>query len=141
MSDRDAADLGKKKLAGGGAYGNAVIFSGSLVLTAVPVTADIFRLCDIPAGVKVNAIIVTNTDLGTAVPATPYITPNDGSSATQVGGTALALGTAAPNGVLVAGAPIEVQKPSKLTMTIGTVDTGATGSVHVTVLGENVGLA
>lgn len=140
MPNYDSVDLNSKALHGN-VYGNAVSYSGNAVLGVAPVTADKIRVCKVPAGTKVTDVILTNTDLGTTVPATLQFEPDDGSAATVwTAVDSIALGTANPNGLLVAPVPVIITKDSKLVLLCGTVSAGAAGSVSAVVNGELVGV-
>lgn len=136
MAKKDASDLNSKPLFSGNG-GNAGVFYGTL--TDTPATGDEWRLCKLPAGMKVTAVVIKNADLGTAAPADIGYAPVDGSAGdADAFAAAVALGTANAGGILPQNG-VEVPKDSYLTLTFGTIDTGASGAVHVSVYGELFG--
>lgn len=64
MTIYSASDLLTKPVHMGG-YGDATVASGSVTLTSALTTSDKVRVCRIPAGMKVNALIVSHGDLDT----------------------------------------------------------------------------
>ena len=137
MATVSASDINKALYSGD--RGNCGIFYGTV--TATPATGDVWRLCKLPAGFKVVQVILANADLGTAAPADIGYEHIDGTTGdADAFGAAQALGTAATATIdYLHDAPVTLAKDSFLTLTFGTVDTGASGKVSVTVLGEIFG--
>lgn len=128
------------------AFGNAVNLSGSISLTANPTAADVIRILRIPAGTKVTAITLANSDMDTNGAPTLVIglgyAPCDGSSPAA----SAAYFQAAGDTVLQAAnagkvyrnfADVTFDRDVWLTATVGTAAaTWANGTIYVTVHGE-----
>lgn len=133
------------------AFGNAVVYTGSIALAANPTAADVIRLMKIPAGTKVSEVVIANGDLDTNVsPTIVYslgyapVVAADGPTASAAyfqaaGDTAL---QAANGGKVYRNfADITFEKEVYLTMTIGTASaTWANGSIYASVKGEARGI-
>lgn len=138
MATKSATDINKALWSGD--CGNLGVFYGTI--TDTPATGDVWRMCKLPAGMKVTKVSITNADLGTAAPGDIGYLPVDGSSGSATAfASAYAAGTAT-----VAGAPYtllfngtEITKDSYLAITWGTINTGASGAVQVVVQGELFG--
>ncbi len=149
MANIDSATLRKNDFMQ--AFGNAVVADGSVALAANPTAADVIRVMLIPAGTKVNALMLGNGDLDsngapTLVVGIGYapVVPGDGPAASAAyfqaaGDTVL---QAANSGKLYCNfAPITFEKDVFLTMTVGTASaTFAAGSIYVSALGEARGI-
>lgn len=118
---------------------NAGIYYGTY--TGTPATGDVWRMCKVPAGIKVIEVTVINADLGTSAPADFGYDHIDGSTGDDVDAFAAAqeLGTAGTITSNKAAAPVTIAKDSYITLTFGTINTGASGAVSVTVIGELFG--
>lgn len=138
MTTKTATDLNGKPV-WSKEDGNMGIFYGTL--TETPATGDVWKLCKIPAGMRVIRATLINADLGTAAPADFGYLPVDGSAGSAAAfGDDLALGTANTGRVAYfADAPVSVEKESYVALTFGTVDTGAAGKVSVIIEGELFG--
>lgn len=133
------------------AFGNAIVDQGVIALAANPTAADVIRVMRIPAGIKVSAIMLGNTDMDTnGTPTFVFsmgyapVVAADGPTASAAyfqaaGDTSL---QAANAGKLYANfASITFDKDVYLTMTVGTAAaTFAAGTAYVTVLGEARGV-
>jgi hypothetical protein len=126
------------------AFGNAVVASGSIALTANPTAADVLRIMRIPAGTRVDALMVASDDLDTGTPTIVVgigYAPCDGSSPAASAAYFAAAGQtfaqAGTSGTLYCKfAPVTFDKDVWLTMTVGTASaTFAAGSIYVTALG------
>lgn len=113
--------------------GDVVAFRATI--TATPVTADVWRFLRVPAGAKMIALHWTNTDLGTDCPGTlgwettdvdAFSTDVVWESATGDDATATLAAAALLPDAVVSGAA------EYLSCTIGTVSSGAEGTVTVT---------
>ncbi len=133
------------------AFGNAVVANGVLALTANPTAADVLRICRIPAGTRVSALLIANTDMDTD--GTPEIdvtigyvpvVSGDGptASANYFGVTGQTiLGTTNEGKVYAKFAPITFEKDVYLTMTTVTdAETWANGTIYAAVLGSARGI-
>lgn len=138
MATYNSGDLAKSVRSS--ALANVQVYSGTLTPAANVATGDVLKFCVIPAGTKVDSIIVVNADLGTAAPGDIQFAPVDGSSVTTFA-AAFAFGTANANGALVAKKPVLLSKDCVLQVTLGTVDTGTTGEVTLIARGEGIGAA
>lgn len=149
MANIDSATLNKNNFMQ--CFGNGVVADGVVALAGNPTAADVVRVMRIPAGTKVNAILLGNADLDsngspTIVFSMGYtpVNPNDGPAA--VANYFAAAGDAALQspglGKLYANfVPITFQYDVYLTMTIGTASaTFAAGSIFVSALGEARGV-
>ncbi len=127
------------------AFGNAVVASGSIALTANPTAADVLRIMRIPAGSTVDTVVVASDDLDsngspTIVMSIGYA-PCDGSSpaasAAYFAAAGQTIAQAGSNGTVYAKfAPVTFEKDVWLTMTIGTASaTFAAGSIYVRAFG------
>ena len=127
-------------------HGNAAVAEGTVALAANPTAADVIRVCLIPAGTKVSALMLGNGDLDSngaptlvvGIGYTPVVSA-DGPTASAAyfqaaGDTVL---QAANAGKLYKNfAPITFEKDVYLTMTVGTASaTFAAGSLYLTALG------
>lgn len=133
------------------AFGNSVVLDGSIALAANPTAADDIRILRIPAGTKVNAVMLANTDLDssgspTFVFSMGYVpvVAGDGPTAARAyfqaaGDTAL---QAANAGKLYLNfAPITFAFDVYLTLTVGTAAaTFAAGTIRAAVIGEARGV-
>lgn len=149
MANIDSATLRKNDFMQ--AFGNAVVADGVVALAANPTAADVIRVMLIPAGTKVNALMVGNGDLDsngvpTLVVGIGYapVVAGDGPTASAAyfqaaGDTVL---QAANAGKLYCNfAPITFDKDVFLTMTVGTASaTFAAGSIYVSAIGEARGI-
>lgn len=133
------------------AFGDAVLPSGKVALTANPTAADVIRICRIPAGTKVKGLIIANGDLDTNVSPTLVVgfgyapvVAGDGpaASAAYFGAAGDAVLQAANAGKLYRNFDdITFEKDVYLTATVGTASaTFAAGSIYATVLGEARGV-
>jgi hypothetical protein len=133
------------------AFGNAVVLDGSIALSANPTAADVLRIMRIPAGTKVSAVMLANTDLDTNgtptfVHSLGYapVNSSDGPAASAAyfaaaGQTNL---QAANEGKLYCKfAAIQFDFDVYLTATVGTAAaTFAAGTIYAAVLGEARGV-
>jgi len=138
--DLSATDI--KKALFSNDEGNHGIYYGTI--TGTPTTGAVWKLCKVPAGLKVIRTTIVNADLGTGAPADFGYNHIDGSTGDDADafGNDLALGTAvaSPGTVAVyADAPVEITRDSWIELTFGTIDTGASGAVSVIVEGELFG--
>lgn len=145
MATYSAQDLLIKPVHGGG-YGDATLPCGKVVPSSAVVTGDILRICRIPAGMEVNALLLAWTTFGTTAPGdigyTP-VNPNEGSLTTNntYFKAGHAFGTASADGTLFAGFdPIKFEQDVFLTVTFGTVSSGAAGTIRGNVLGTFKGV-
>lgn len=138
MATYNSGDLAKSVRSS--ALANGQVYSGTLTPSAAVDTGDVLKFCVIPAGTKVDSIIVINADLGTAAPGDIEFAPTDGSTKTTFA-SAFAFGTANASGALVAKKPVLLTKDSWLQVTLGTVDTGAAAEVTLVARGEGIGAA
>lgn len=133
------------------AFGDAVHRSGAVALTANPTAADVIRIMIIPAGTKVQGLIIGNGDLDTNVSPTLVVgfgyapvVAGDGpvASAAYFAAAGDTLLQAANAGKLYRNfADITFEKDVYLTATVGTAAaTFAAGSIYATVLGEARGV-
>ena len=138
MATYSATDLNSKPLWSGDC-GNMGVFYGTY--TGTPATGDVWRLCKIPAGMKVLRITLVNADLGTAAPADFGYLPVSGATGdADAFLAAQALGTASTGTLKYFGdAPVAITEDSYAALTFGTIDTGASGKVSVIVEGELFG--
>lgn len=137
MATVSATDITKTVKSDGG---NASTFYGTY--TGTPATGDVWRMCKVPAGFKVTETVIINADLGTAAPADFGYDHIDGSTGDDDNafGDDLALGTASAGTIAYfADAPVAIEKDSFITLTFGTINTGASGKVSVLVKGELFG--
>lgn len=133
------------------AFGNAAVASGSLALAANPTAADVLRIMRIPAGTKVNALLIANTDMDTNVSPeidvtigyTPVVSA-DGptASANYFGVTGQTILSTTNEGKLYCKfAPIQFDFDVYLTMTVVTdAATFAAGTIYATALGDARGV-
>lgn len=148
MANVDSATLNKNDFMQ--AFGNAVVADGSIALAANPTAADVIRIMKIPAGTKVNALLIGNGDLDTGMPefvvSIGYapVVAGDGPTASAAyfsaaGDTVLQAANAGK--LYCAFAPITFDKDVYLTMTVGTdAATFAAGTIYATALGEARGI-
>jgi hypothetical protein len=130
------------------AFGNAVVASGSIALTANPTAADVLRVMLIPAGTRVEALIVAFDDLDsngspTFVVGIGYAyTDGSSASAAYFAAAGQTLPETGSNGAVYRKfAPITFEKDAYLTMTVGTAAaTFAAGSIYATALGSARGI-
>jgi hypothetical protein len=133
------------------AFGNAVVASGKLSLAANPTAADVLRIMRIPAGTKVEALIVAADDCDsngtpTFVVSIGYapVNSNDGPTASAAyfaaaGQTFLETGTSGL--VYRKFDAITFEKDVYLTMTVGTAAaTFAAGAIYATAIGSARGV-
>jgi hypothetical protein len=117
---------------------NTGIYYGAV--TATPVTGDVWRLCKVPAGIRVTSVVLVNADLGTSAPADIGFGHVDGTVGdVDAFGAAQELGTAATTVDYLGDAPVAIAKDSFITLTFGTINTGNSGKVSVIVTGELFG--
>lgn len=149
MANIDSASLQKNNFMQ--AFGQGLVLDGTIALTANPTAADVIRVMKIPAGTKVNNIIVANSDMDTNGSPTfvfgmgyAPVNASDGPTASAAyfqaaGDTSF---QAANAGKLYGNfAPITFAYDVYLTMTVGTAAaTFAAGTAYVTVLGEARGV-
>lgn len=149
MANIDSATLRKNGFMQ--AFGNTVQHDGQVALAANPTAADVIRVMIIPAGTKVQALVLGNDDVDSNVSPTivhsigyaPVVTA-DGPAASAAyfaaaGQTNL---QAANSGKLYCNfAPIVFDKDVFLTLTVATASaTFAAGSINAVVMGEAVGI-
>jgi hypothetical protein len=133
------------------AFGNAVVAAGSLALTANAAATSVLRILRIPAGTRVSALLIGNTDMDTD--GTPEIDVTIGYVPVVAGDgpTAVAdyfgvtgqtiLGTTNEGKLYCKFAPITFEKDVYLTMTIVTdAETWANGTIYAAVLGSARGI-
>ena len=128
------------------AFGDAIVASGSLTLSANPTAADVLRIMRVQAGTEVCALMLGNSDMDTGTPdfavSIGYHPVNSGDGPTadvdyfQAAGDTV-LGTANAGKLYCNFAPITFDKDVYITMTVG-VDaaTFAGGTMHLTALGK-----
>lgn len=138
MATKSATDLNSKPLWSGDC-GNLGIFYGTI--TDTPVTGDVWRLCKIPAGMKVLKVSLVNADLGDAAPGDIGYLPVSGAAGSSTAFySAQALGTASTGATkFFSNAPVSITEDSYVTITFGTITNGASGQVSVIVEGELFG--
>jgi hypothetical protein len=125
------------------AFGNAVSHAGSIAVSANPTAADVLRILTIPAGTRVDAVMVASTDMDTDASPTFVVSVGyayvDGSSASAAyfGAAGQTFPKTGSDGVLLRKfAPITFEKDAYLTMTVGTAAaTFAAGTIYATVHG------
>jgi hypothetical protein len=128
-----------------GQYGEVNMPEGKVTPSANVVTGDVLRICIIPAGTEVGAVIISNGSMGGPAPADIGYAPvssGDGSLAANATyfKAALALGTAADGTVLGNFDQVKFEQDVYLTATFGTVVSGTANTVRGRVLGKNVGI-
>lgn len=148
MANIDSATLNKNDFMQ--AFGNCVQVDGEVAVASAPAAADVIRILKIPAGTKVQAVVIANPDLdsgGTALVVSLGYAPvvaGDGptASAAYFGAAADAVLTAANAGKVYANfAPITFDKDVYLTMTVGVIATTfAAGTIRAVVMGEARGI-
>lgn len=149
MANIDSATLNDNKFMQ--AFGNGIQAQGTVALASNPVAADVIRVLRIPAGTRVSALMLGNTDMDTngtptvvfGIGYTPVVAA-DGPAASAAyfqaaGDTSF---QAANAGKLYHNfAPITFDKDVYLTMTVGTASaTFAAGTAYMTVLGQARGI-
>jgi hypothetical protein len=144
MATYSASDLVTKPKVGG-EWGDLTVANGKVVPTSAVVTSDTLRLCVIPAGVEVDAVIIANASMGGPAPADIGYSPvssADGSLAAALTyfKTALALGTASDGTVLAGFDPVKFEQDVYLTATFGAVTAGTTGTVRANAVGTAKGV-
>lgn len=144
MANIDSATLNDNRFMQ--AFGDAVAVVGSVALAANPTAADVIRVMKIPAGTRVSALMLGNSDMDTnAGPTFVFgigyapVVAGDGPTASAAyfqaaGDTSF---QAANAGKLYHNfAAITFEKDVYLTMTVGTAAaTFAAGTAYVTALG------
>jgi hypothetical protein len=148
MANIDSATLRKNGFMQ--AFGNTVQHDGQVAVAAAPAAADVIRVMVIPAGTRVQALVVANPDLdsgGTALAVSIGYAPvvaGDGpaASAAYFGAASDAVLTAVNNGKMYANFdPIVFDKDVFLTITVGVIATTfAAGTIRAVVMGEAVGI-
>lgn len=129
-----------------GQYGEANVVAGKVTPSSAVATGDVLRICVIPAGTEVHALIAAWSTFGTTAPADLGYAPvsaNDGSLAANATyfKTAEALQTASADGKLFKGFdPVKFEQDVFLIATFGTVSSGAAGTIRVSVLGNGKGV-
>lgn len=132
------------------AFGNAVVASGSIALAANPTAADVLRIMRIPAGTRVDALLIASDDIDsngspTVVMGLGYA-PCDGASPAPSAAYFAAAGQtfaqAGTNGTLFRRFDaVTFDKDVWLTATVGTASaTFAAGSIYATALGSARGV-
>jgi hypothetical protein len=125
------------------AFGNTTTNTGVLALTANPTAADVLRIMLIPAGTRVDEIVVASDDLDSNGSPTFVVSIGyayvDGSSASAAYFAAAGQTfpeTGSNGAVFRKFAPITFEKDAYLTMTVGTAAaTFAAGSIYVSARG------
>lgn len=149
MANIDSTTLNDNKFMQ--AFGQGMNLDGTIALTANPTAADVIRIMRIPAGTKVHAVMLGNTDMDTnGAPTFVFglgyapVVSADGPTASAAyfqaaGDTSF---QAANAGKLYKNfAPITFDKDVYLTATVGTAAaTFAAGSAYFTVIGEARGI-
>lgn len=149
MANIDSATLNDNRYMQ--AFGNAVVAVGTVALAANPTAADVIRVMKIPAGTRVSALMLGNSDMDTnGAPGFVFgigyapVVSGDGPTASAAyfaaaGDTSF---QAANAGKLYHNfAPITFEKDVYLTMTVGTAAaTFAAGTAYVTALGNARGI-
>lgn len=141
MATYSAADLLTKNRHLG-QYGEVNIPEGKVTPSSAVVTADVLRLCIIPAGTEVQAIMLANGSMGGPAPADIGYSPVDGSNPAANStyfASAVALGTASAGTLLANFDPIKFEFDVYLIATFGTVTAGTTNTVRAKALSRNVG--
>jgi hypothetical protein len=128
-----------------GQYGEVNMPEGKVVPSANVVTGDKLRICIIPAGTEVGAVLLSNASMGGPAPADIGYEPvnsNDGSLVADPDyfAAAVALGTASNGAVLGGFDQKKFEQDVYLIATFGTVVSGTQGAVRARVLGKNVGI-
>ena len=122
--------------------GNQVVFADSAVIAANLATTDKVRLCKIPAGTKVDRVVIKNPDLdsGATLAVNIGFSNMDGSTSTQATAVASAATTwrAAATTTYELFPPVTVEKDAYLEV-VPTVAGVGTGTVYGKVEGENLG--
>lgn len=149
MANIDSATLNDNRYMQ--AFGDGVVAQGQVALAANPTAADVIRILRIPAGTRVSAIMLGNSDMDTnGTPTFVFglgyapVVSADGPAASAAyfqaaGDTAF---QAANAGKLYHNfAPITFEKDVYLTATVGTAAaTFAAGNAYVSVLGRARGV-
>lgn len=143
MTIYSASDINSKPKVGG-EWGDATVATGKVVPGSAVVTADVLRLCIIPAGTEVNAVLIANASMGGPAPAdigyAPVSSADGPLAASQAYfKAALALGTASDGTVLSNFDPIKFEQDVFLTATFGAVTAGTTGTTRAATLGTAKG--
>lgn len=143
MATYSASDLVTKPKVMG-EWGDLTVADGKVVPSIAVVTGDTLRLCIIPAGTEVNAVIIANASMGGPAPADIGYSPvstADGPLAANLTyfKAALALGTASDGSVLANFDVIKFEQDVYLTATFGAVTAGTTGTTRASVLGKAKG--
>ena len=128
-----------------GEFGDATLPHGEVTPSVAPVTSDILRLCVIPAGFRMYALLLAWASQGGTAPADWGFSPvssNDGALAANLTyfTSALAMATANNGTILARFAEIKFEQDVFLTATFGTVATGAIGLVTATCMGVSEGV-
>lgn len=63
MATHEASDLNGRVALANGPYGNCAVHVGKVVPASSPSTADVLRLLRIPAGTRIDELIIINDDL------------------------------------------------------------------------------
>jgi hypothetical protein len=148
MATFDAVDLNSKNVFSSGPSGNAVVHSGKIVASAAA-NGDIFRLMRIPAGTRVDQVIVGNDDLDTngaptAASKLGYtpVNASDGPAASDAYFAAAGQTWLQAAGVRLCNFdPIVFDFDVYLILTMTAASaTFAAGTIRATAIGENVGI-
>lgn len=149
MANVDSTTLNANKFMQ--AFGNSIVASGSIALSANPAAADVLRIMRIPAGSEVSALMIANGDLDSNVSPefdvkigyAPVVSA-DGPDADDdyFGATGQTILQAANEGKLYCKfAPKTFDKDVYLTMTVVTdAATFAAGSIYAVALGQARGI-
>lgn len=144
MANVDSTTLNDNKFMQ--AFGDAVVASGNITLSANPTAADVIRIMRIPAGSRVHAVMIANADLDTngapefdvKIGYAPVVS-GDGPTADDdyFAATGQTILQSANDGKLYCKfAPITFEKDVYLTMTVVTdALTFAAGAIYATAIG------
>lgn len=128
-----------------GEFGNASKVEGQVTPSSAVATGDVVRPLIIPAGTRVTDIILQWASQGSTAPADIGYAPVDPNAGSLVADpdafkAALAMATANDGAVLAGFDPIKFEQDVFLTITFGTVVTGAAGRVRAVVNGQAEGI-
>lgn len=149
LANVDSATLNKNVFMQ--AFGQGMHLDGKVTLAVNPTAADVIRVMRIPAGTKVQALVIANDDLDSNGSPTIVIGVGYAPVVTADGPAASAAYFAAAGQIQLQSAsfgvwyakfdPITFDKDVYLTLTVGTASaTFAAGSIWATVIGEARGV-
>lgn len=132
------------------AFGDGNCVTGSLAVAAAPAATDVLRIMKIPAGNRISALLIGNTDMDTGTAALAVsigyapVVAGDGPTASAAYFKAagdLVLSAANDGKLYCNFAPITFEKDVYLTMTVGVIAaTFAAGTIYATAIGSARGI-